>query len=79
MLEPFECRASALPLALLLMPAVCAQQSMWRDPSKHRVQFVTVEPGVSLEVLDGGGSGGPWCCLQVREIRRTCSTISPGS
>jgi len=29
----------------------------WRDPSPHRVLFVTVEDGVQLEVLDWGGSG----------------------
>jgi non-heme chloroperoxidase len=55
--KPFERRASALPLAWLLLPALCAQESAWRDPSKHGVQFVTVEPGVRLEVLDWGGSG----------------------
>src|SRR5262245_44471931 len=27
------------------------------DPSGHKVQFVTVEPGVQLEVLDWGGAG----------------------
>ena len=27
------------------------------DPSGHRVRFVTVEPGVHLEVLDWGGTG----------------------
>jgi pimeloyl-ACP methyl ester carboxylesterase len=31
--------------------------AVWRDPSPHRVQFVTVEPGVRLEVLDWGGLG----------------------
>ena len=32
----------------------------WRtDASPHTVQFVTVEPGVKLEVLDWGGSGRP--------------------
>src|SRR5260370_33342206 len=31
----------------------------WQDPSKHSVQFVTVEDGVRLEVLDWGGSGRP--------------------
>jgi non-heme chloroperoxidase len=34
----------------------------WRlpnDPTSHTVQFVTVEPGVKLEVLDWGGSGRP--------------------
>jgi non-heme chloroperoxidase len=29
------------------------------DPSPHKVQFVTVEKGVQLEVLDWGGSGRP--------------------
>ena len=29
----------------------------WQDPSKHVVRFVTVEPGVQLEVLDWGGKG----------------------
>ncbi|MFC5865272.1 alpha/beta fold hydrolase [Acidicapsa dinghuensis] len=29
------------------------------DTSSHTVQFVTVEPGVKLEVLDWGGTGSP--------------------
>jgi non-heme chloroperoxidase len=29
------------------------------DPTSHSVQFVTVEPGVKLEVLDWGGRGRP--------------------
>ena len=29
------------------------------DPSPHRVHFVTVQPGVKLEVLDWGGNGPP--------------------
>jgi non-heme chloroperoxidase len=29
------------------------------DPSPHAVKFVTVEPGVKLEVLDWGGAGRP--------------------
>lgn len=29
------------------------------DSSPHKIQFVTVEPGVKLEVLDWGGSGRP--------------------
>jgi non-heme chloroperoxidase len=33
----------------------CAQS----DSSPHKVQMVTVEPGVQLEVLDWGGSGRP--------------------
>lgn len=31
----------------------------WKDPSPHKVQHVTVEKDVSLEVLDWGGSGKP--------------------
>jgi non-heme chloroperoxidase len=31
----------------------------WTDPSAHKVQFITVDEGVQLEVLDWGGSGRP--------------------
>jgi non-heme chloroperoxidase len=31
----------------------------WADPSPHQVRFVSVAPGVRLEVLDWGGSGPP--------------------
>jgi non-heme chloroperoxidase len=34
-------------------------ENAWKDPSPHAVQFVTVDKGVRLEVLDWGGSGGP--------------------
>jgi pimeloyl-ACP methyl ester carboxylesterase len=38
--------------------ALSAQSSpIWHDPSPHKIQFVTVEEGVKLEVLDWGGSG----------------------
>ena len=37
----------------------CAQDPAWHDSSKHGVQFVTVDEGVRLEVLDWGGSGRP--------------------
>jgi len=40
----------------LLSPAPARSQT---DTSPHKVQFVTVEPGVQLEVLDWGGSGLP--------------------
>jgi pimeloyl-ACP methyl ester carboxylesterase len=33
--------------------------SIAADPTPHKVRFVTVEPGVKLEVLDWGGSGRP--------------------
>jgi non-heme chloroperoxidase len=42
----------------MAVSTVYAQESaLWRDPSKHTVQFVTVEEGVQLEVLDWGGTG----------------------
>jgi non-heme chloroperoxidase len=45
---------------LLLVPQILsAQQSVWRDPSPHRVQFLTVDTDVRLEVLDWGGTGKP--------------------
>ena len=40
--------------------ALASQQTAWVvDPSPHKSQFVTVQPGVKLEVLDWGGSGPP--------------------
>ena len=33
-------------------------ESAWKDPAPHSVRFVTVEPGVRLEVLDWGGPAG---------------------
>ena len=42
----------------LLFTLACSRKSApWHDPSPHRVQFVTVEDGVRLEVLDWGGVG----------------------
>jgi pimeloyl-ACP methyl ester carboxylesterase len=40
---------------VLLMPGIAQAQ----DTSTHAIQFITVEPGVNLEVLDWGGSGPP--------------------
>lgn len=54
-------RIAALAAAALL--AACAPAPRpaqpWRDPSPHRLSFVTVAPGVRLEVLDWGGRGPP--------------------
>ena len=46
-------------LALCVMPSMQACAQHWQDPSLHKVEFVTVDDGVRLEVLDWGGSGGP--------------------
>ena len=37
------------------------------DSSSHRVQFVTFEQGVKLEILDWGGSGQPLVLLAGNE------------
>jgi pimeloyl-ACP methyl ester carboxylesterase len=49
---------AAVPLSLffLTLPAP-SQKPAWHDPSPHRVQFVTVEENVRLEVLDWPGPG----------------------
>lgn len=46
---------------LLLLILCCPGRTRAQEPSatKAKVQFVTVEPGVKLEVLDWGGSGRP--------------------
>jgi pimeloyl-ACP methyl ester carboxylesterase len=49
--------------ALLLLTARAQETQSWRDPSKHRVTFVTVDTDVQLEVLDWGGSGRPLVLL----------------
>jgi non-heme chloroperoxidase len=54
--------ASAMTIA-----ALHAQNAtLWHDPSKHTVQFVTVEEGIRLEVLDWGGTGRPVVLLAGR-------------
>jgi len=51
-------------VTLMFVAASSAQEpGSWRDSSKHTVQFVTVENGVRLEVLDWGGSGRPLVLL----------------
>ncbi len=50
-----------LVLPILLSLGACAPDPSptndWRDSSPHQIRFVTVEPGVQLEVLDWGGNG----------------------
>jgi non-heme chloroperoxidase len=50
---------NAFVLALLPTLACGQDTGAWRDPSPHHVQFVTVDEGVRLEVLDWSGSGRP--------------------
>ena len=65
MKRPFPFRPAALGLLIAWGASACARApaprlaAPWRDASPHRVSFVTVAPGVRLEVLDWGGSGPP--------------------
>jgi pimeloyl-ACP methyl ester carboxylesterase len=54
-------RSCGFLVALLLgsVPGCMRQSTGWKDPSKHYVQFVTVDKDVQLEVLDWGGVGRP--------------------
>jgi pimeloyl-ACP methyl ester carboxylesterase len=48
-----------LDLRLIALVVISLQAPAQTDSSPHKVQFVTVEPGVRLEVLDWGGHGRP--------------------
>jgi hypothetical protein len=51
---------SWMSVLLLLFPAVTFAQTHARsDASLHSVQYVEVEKGVKVEVLDWGGHGSP--------------------
>ena len=45
--------------AFFLATAYAQNSASWTDPSKHKIQFVPVDEGVHLEVLDWPGSGRP--------------------
>ncbi len=52
--------------SLVVLPSCTPSSSLtqrpatpWSDSSSHRIRFVSVAPGVQLEVLDWGGSGPP--------------------
>lgn len=57
--QPDEQRQRGQPGESGHADAAAATMAGWRDPSPHAVQFVTVDDGVRLEVLDWGGSGQP--------------------
>ena len=65
-------------LVLLSSRLMCAQQSApWHDPSPHKVQFVTVEEGVRLEVLDWGGTGRPIVLLAGYQTAHVYDDFAP--
>lgn len=47
------------PSQTLTFTRVAKKDEWVIDPSPHKAQFVTVQPGVKLEVLDWGGNGPP--------------------
>lgn len=50
-------------IALVLSSSTYPQAQDQTDHSSHKVQFVTVYPGVQLEVLDWVGTGSPFVFL----------------
>jgi non-heme chloroperoxidase len=46
-------------LLVSLLGSIYTQSALWRDPSPHTAQLVSVDKNVRLEVLDWGGSGRP--------------------
>jgi non-heme chloroperoxidase len=60
-------RARSLTLACLSVMACLGQSGSnsrqnrlkWRDPSPHIISFISIDPNVTLEVLDWGGAGRP--------------------
>lgn len=53
------------------------QPTMWRDPSPHKVQFVTVDDNVRLEILDWGGSGPRLVLLGCYVSAHTYDELAP--
>jgi non-heme chloroperoxidase len=49
----------------------------WRDPSPHRITFVTVDSGVKLEVLDWGGNGRAVVLLAGYQTAHEYDDIAP--
>ncbi len=50
----------------------------WTDSSAHRVRFVSVAPGVRLEVLDWGGSGPPLVFLSgLQDVAHGFDDLAP--
>ena len=56
-------RATHALLGCLVASALFAQAPARKERNKPRIQFVTVDEGVRLEVLDWGGTGSPLVLL----------------
>jgi non-heme chloroperoxidase len=47
----------------ILLPGVSFAQDRQTDDTRHTIQFIAVEDGIKLEVIDWGGSGPPFILL----------------
>jgi pimeloyl-ACP methyl ester carboxylesterase len=72
-------RVAAILLSLACVAsAPLAQTPARTDPSPHRPQFVTVDDGVRLEVLDWGGTGHPLVFLSgIGDTAHVFDTFAP--
>ena len=49
--------APVLVFCWIAGPLLAQSSPAWHDPSPHKIQFVTINANVKLEVLDWGGAG----------------------
>jgi pimeloyl-ACP methyl ester carboxylesterase len=64
------------PLPLIFERATKA--TAWAIPNPHKVEFVEVEPGVKLEILDWGGTGRPLVLLTgLKDDAHVFDTFAP--
>ncbi len=56
---------------------IAPETATWRDPSPHRITFVTVDNGVKLEVLDWGGNGRAVVLLAGYQTAHEYDDIAP--
>jgi non-heme chloroperoxidase len=66
------------PAQKLTLNRIAAKAAWTLDPSPHKVQFVPVDKGVRLEVLDWGGNGPPLVFLPgLGNTAHTFDTFAP--
>ena len=80
--KPLQRLTVCLVFNTLLFTVLYAQQPSKPETAQYKVQFVSVEPDVKLEVLDWGGSGRPLVFLSglgldAREFETFAPKFSP--
>ena len=66
-----------IALAIAVHSVTAQTPAAWRDPSPHKVQFVTVDSSVRLEVLDWGGRGRPLLFIGCYQTAHAYDDIAP--